>query len=202
MLYCKMALIFFTFLFTSQCMSAALPLLASNSNDKNSAVLQTVPCSEEAINNGVNKSLQDDLQKRALADLRDSKANPLDQKLWGLFSAGGWSDGGQFLVIEDQKSAQIQLYYRAAGKREISRLSPNLEKAASFKTNVADLLKDASHLCRTVFDAVNYEVIVAGFDQKEKFLISKTILMQAPQVDPASTKHVELIKAFESLLQP
>lgn len=100
------------------------------------------------------------------------------------------------------KKRPILVYYRAAGKREISRLSPNLEKAASFKTNVADLLKDASHLCRTVFDAINYEVIVAGFDQKEKFLINKTILMQAPQVDPASPKHVELIKAFESLLQP
>lgn len=184
-------------------MSATLPLVTSASSAaKNSAVLQTVTCSEEAINNGVNKSLQEDFQKKALADLRASKANLLDQKLWGLFSAGGWSDGGQFLVIEDQKSAQIQLYYRAAGKREISKHSLNPEKVASFKTKIADLLKDASHLCRTVFDAVNYEVIVAEFDQKEKFFISKTILMQAPQIEPASSNHVDLIKAFESLLQP
>lgn len=61
MLYCKMALIFFTFLFTSQCMSAALPLLASNSNDKNLPFVRD--CSEEEYYIMENKSLQDDLQR-------------------------------------------------------------------------------------------------------------------------------------------
>ncbi|MBP9708021.1 MAG: hypothetical protein KBD78_10270, partial [Oligoflexales bacterium] len=163
-------------------------------------VLQTLTCSEEAINSGVNKSLQEDFQKKVLAEIRISKANLEEQKLWGLFSAGGWSDGGQFLVLEDRKSAQLQLFYRAAGRREIVKHALSLEKAALFKTNITNLLKDTSHLCRSVFDAVNYEVIVAGIDKNEKFLISKTILMQAPQVDPVSSKHVELIKVFESLL--
>jgi hypothetical protein len=115
---------------------------------------------------------------------------------WGLLSSGGWSDSGQFFVLETSKEAI--LFYAKPG-------STSWDSPQTIPTPLLQEFKNGINLAPTLapffshtFDGIEYEFFSL---QREKGLTRSTqeLYMNNPGVSPNGAAHHLLIQQFFTL---